>query len=132
MQKQINLNTKLLNKQTLYELLSQRFESEEKKLSEIPNPALLQDAQKSAKRIADAVRNNEKITVAEFEFTKENGIKFIKSIPESKLSKDIWNINYKKRKAQMLSYQGEGKRKPARYKNYVLNKVYNIMRVENK
>jgi len=41
-------------------------------------------------------------------------------------------INYKKRIAQMLSYQGEGKRKPARYKNYVLRKVYNIMRVKNK
>ncbi len=38
-------------------------------------------------------------------------------------------INYKTRTARMLSYQGLGKRKPARYKNYVLNKVYNIMRV---
>jgi len=35
----------------------------------------------------------------------------------------------KKRKiACMLSYQGENKRKPARYKNYNLSKVYNIMR----
>ena len=39
-------------------------------------------------------------------------------------------VDYKRRIARMLSYQGEGKRKPARYKNYVLTKVYNIMRVK--
>jgi len=37
-------------------------------------------------------------------------------------------INYRKRIARMISYQGEGKRKPARYKNYTLHRVYNIMR----
>lgn len=54
---------KTLNKQTLFELLSSRFEDEEKKLSQIPNPALLKDAKKSAKRIADAIRAGEKITL---------------------------------------------------------------------
>ena len=39
-----------------------RFESE-KKLSEIPNPSLLHDATKAAKRIAKAIKNNEKITL---------------------------------------------------------------------
>ncbi|MDB2562914.1 single-stranded-DNA-specific exonuclease RecJ, partial [Sulfurimonas sp.] len=63
MQNQTNLNTTLLDKHTLYELLSQRFSSEEKKLSEIPNPVLLQDASSSAKRIAEAIRNNERITL---------------------------------------------------------------------
>lgn len=37
-------------------------------------------------------------------------------------------IDRKKKIARMLSYQGEGKRKPARYKNYRLSRVYNIMR----
>jgi single-stranded-DNA-specific exonuclease len=52
-----------LDKQALFELLSNRFEGEDKKLSQIPNPALLQDAQKSAKKIADAIRENKKITL---------------------------------------------------------------------
>ena len=52
-----------LTKQTLHELLSSRFTCSDKKLSEIPNPALLQDAEKSALRIADAIRNNQKITL---------------------------------------------------------------------
>nr|WP_321267211.1 single-stranded-DNA-specific exonuclease RecJ [uncultured Sulfurimonas sp.] len=56
-----NINT--LDKQALFNLLSSRFESEEKKLSQIPNPALLQDAQISAKKIADAIRENKKITL---------------------------------------------------------------------
>ena len=63
MQNQTNLNTKLLDKNSLYELLSSRFSSEEKKLSDIPNPALLQDSTKAATRIADAIRNNERITL---------------------------------------------------------------------
>lgn len=63
MDKQLNLNTKLLDKPALYELLSSRFSNEEKKLSDIPNPALLQDATSSASRIAKAIRNNEKITL---------------------------------------------------------------------
>jgi single-stranded-DNA-specific exonuclease len=54
---------KILTKQNLYELLSSRFESEDKRLSQIPNPSLLQDADKSAKKIADAIRENKKITL---------------------------------------------------------------------
>ncbi len=53
----------ILNKHTLFELLSQRFDGEEKKLSQIPNPSLLQDADKSAKKIADAIKENKKITL---------------------------------------------------------------------
>ncbi|WP_373001768.1 single-stranded-DNA-specific exonuclease RecJ [Sulfurimonas sp.] len=56
-------NIPTLDKQALFELLSNRFESEDKKLSQIPNPALLQDAEKSAKKIADAIRKNKKITL---------------------------------------------------------------------
>jgi single-stranded-DNA-specific exonuclease len=52
-----------LTKQKLFEILSSRFDSEDKKLSQIPNPALLQDANKSAKRISDAIRENKKITL---------------------------------------------------------------------
>lgn len=40
-------------------------------------------------------------------------------------------IDFKHKEARMLSYQGEGKRKPARYKNYILDKVYHIMRTKN-
>jgi single-stranded-DNA-specific exonuclease len=52
-----------LNKENLFELLSQRFSSQEKKLSEIPNPDLLQNAPKAAKKIAEAIRENKKITL---------------------------------------------------------------------
>jgi len=52
-----------LDKFTLFELLDKRFCDGHKKLSQIPNPTLLQDAQKSAKKIAEAVRSNKKITV---------------------------------------------------------------------
>jgi len=55
--------TPLLDKHKLFEILSSRFNGEEKKLSDIPNPSLLQDAESSAKRIAHAIKNNEKITV---------------------------------------------------------------------
>ena len=51
-----------LNKSDLFEILSSRFESE-KRLSQIPNPALLHDATKAAKRIAHAINNNQKITL---------------------------------------------------------------------
>ena len=54
---------KILTKQTLFELLSLRFDTEEKKLSQIPNPVLLQDAEKSAKKIAQAIRENRRITL---------------------------------------------------------------------
>ena len=56
-------STQIINKQELYELLSSRFSDEDKKLSQIPNPSHLQDASKAAKRIADAIRNREKITL---------------------------------------------------------------------
>ena len=52
-----------LNKSDLFELLSQRFDKEDKKLSQIPNPALLTNADKAAKKIADAIRNNKRITL---------------------------------------------------------------------
>jgi len=52
-----------LDKLALFELLSSRFEGTDKKLSQIPNPALLQDAHKSAKKIAQAIRDNKKITL---------------------------------------------------------------------
>ena len=52
-----------LTKQELFNLLSQRFDSEDKKLSQIPNPALLQNASESAKKIAEAIRTNKRITL---------------------------------------------------------------------
>ena len=52
-----------ISKKELFALLSSRFDQEEKKLSQIPNPALLQDAPKAAKKIADAIRENKKITL---------------------------------------------------------------------
>ncbi|MEN8303190.1 MAG: single-stranded-DNA-specific exonuclease RecJ, partial [Campylobacterota bacterium] len=52
-----------LDKRALFELLSSRFKDEDKKLSQIPNPALLQDAPNAAKKIADAIRKNKKITL---------------------------------------------------------------------
>ena len=51
-----------ITKQDLFEILSSRFERE-KKLSEIPNPALLHDSTKAAKRIAKAIQEREKITL---------------------------------------------------------------------
>ncbi|WP_457749539.1 single-stranded-DNA-specific exonuclease RecJ [Sulfurimonas sp.] len=52
-----------LNKSNLFELLSKRFDTQDKKLSQIPNPQLLQDASKAAQRIAKAIRNNERISL---------------------------------------------------------------------
>ncbi len=52
-----------LTKQKLYNILLSRFETQDKKLSHIPNPALLKDATKSAKRIAQAIKNNQKIVL---------------------------------------------------------------------
>jgi len=52
-----------LSKTRLHEILSQRFETGFKKLSDIPNPSLLHDGIKSAKRIALAIQNNEKIYI---------------------------------------------------------------------
>ncbi len=56
-------NTSPLNKDALFALLSARFGDGYKKLSQIPDPALLQDANKAAQKIAHAVRNNKKITL---------------------------------------------------------------------
>lgn len=53
----------LLNKQTLAELLHSRFASGFSKLSDIPDPSNLADAEKAAKRIADAIRNKERIAL---------------------------------------------------------------------
>ncbi len=52
-----------LSKTRLHEILSQRFSTGFKKLSDIPNPALLHDGIKSAKRIALAIQNREKIYI---------------------------------------------------------------------
>ncbi|MDQ7067310.1 MAG: single-stranded-DNA-specific exonuclease RecJ [Sulfurimonas sp.] len=57
------MNLENLTKQTLYELLSQRFSADEKKLSEIPNPALLFNAPEAAKKIAEAIKAKKKITL---------------------------------------------------------------------
>ncbi|WP_229855170.1 hypothetical protein [Candidatus Sulfurimonas marisnigri] len=43
-------NTPLLDKSSLFEILTQRFDKEEKKLSQIPSPTLLQNAPKAAKK----------------------------------------------------------------------------------
>ncbi|MEA3331478.1 MAG: single-stranded-DNA-specific exonuclease RecJ [Campylobacterota bacterium] len=56
-------NLPILDKSALFELLSQRFDTQDKKLSQIPNPTLLHDGKKSAKKIAHAIKNDEKITL---------------------------------------------------------------------
>lgn len=53
----------LLNKAALFELLSLRFDTEETKLSQIPDPALLLNAQKAVTKIAEAIKNKKKITL---------------------------------------------------------------------
>ena len=55
-------NTPHITKSDLFEILSSRFDVE-KKLSQIPNPSLLHNADKAAQRIAHAIRNNERITL---------------------------------------------------------------------
>ena len=57
------MNTPTLTKNDLYNLLSSRFETEEKKLSQIPNPALLLNATDAALEIANTIRANKKITL---------------------------------------------------------------------
>ena len=54
---------RVLDKSSIKELLASRFAAEEKKLSQIPDPALLGDAQKAVKRIAQAIQNKERIAV---------------------------------------------------------------------
>ncbi len=53
----------LLDHSALEAFLSRRFEACSEKLSDIPHPDLLKDAQKGAKRLAKAIRNGEKIAV---------------------------------------------------------------------
>jgi single-stranded-DNA-specific exonuclease len=53
----------LLDKKTLFETLKRRFNGRFSKLSDIPHPSLLHDAERAAKRIADAIRNKERITL---------------------------------------------------------------------
>lgn len=52
-----------VTKQELFNLLSERFIGDEKKLSQIPSPALLHDASGAAKRIAQAIKDNKRITL---------------------------------------------------------------------
>jgi single-stranded-DNA-specific exonuclease len=53
----------LLDKRSLFETLQRRFGGHFSKLSDIPHPSLLHDATRSAKRIAKAIKNGEKITL---------------------------------------------------------------------
>lgn len=53
----------LLDKSSLERLLNQRFGTGFDKLSDIPDPALLVDAEKAAERIATAVRRGERIAL---------------------------------------------------------------------
>ncbi len=53
----------LLDKQQLHQLLYQRFGGAFSRLSDIPSPALLKDAEYAAKRIAKAIENRERITL---------------------------------------------------------------------
>ncbi|MBU1659697.1 single-stranded-DNA-specific exonuclease RecJ [bacterium] len=57
------LDTKPLDKAGLFKILNDRFGDGHKALCEIPNPALLQDAQKAAQKIAHAIKNKQKITL---------------------------------------------------------------------
>ena len=57
------MQLKILNKSALQQLLEQRFPDQEKKLSHIPNPALLHDASDAAQKIATAIREKKKITL---------------------------------------------------------------------
>jgi len=59
----LNLNEEMLDKSSLFKLLNNRFCDGHKKLSQIPNPNLLQDAQKAAKKIVQSIKENKKITV---------------------------------------------------------------------
>ena len=53
----------LLDKRGLEALLRSRFEAGFARLSDIPDPAGLTDAEKAARRIADAIRRNERIAL---------------------------------------------------------------------
>lgn len=53
----------LLDYTLLESFLTRRFEAQSEKLSDIPHPSLLKDALKGSKRLADAIRNGEKIAL---------------------------------------------------------------------
>lgn len=53
----------LLGKASLLKVLSQRFASGFAKLSDIPDPSLLLNAEKAAKRLAEAIRRGERIAL---------------------------------------------------------------------
>jgi single-stranded-DNA-specific exonuclease len=53
----------LLDKAKLQQLLNQRFSNGLSRLSDIPSPSLLQNADKAATRIADAIRQRQRITI---------------------------------------------------------------------
>lgn len=52
-----------LTKESIIAQLEARFDGQFKTLSDIPNPSLLADADKAAKRIANAIRTKEKIII---------------------------------------------------------------------
>ena len=54
---------RLLDKSSIEKLLKERFSEGEKRLSDIPDPTLLHDAPKAAKRVARAIQNRERIAV---------------------------------------------------------------------
>jgi len=56
-------NVKQLSKSNLFELLSKRFDCEDKKLSHIPDPSKLLNSTKAAKKIAQAIQTNRRITL---------------------------------------------------------------------
>ncbi len=56
-------NVPKLDLDTLKRKLDERFSDGFSKLSDIPDPSLLLNAPKAAKRIADAIRNKERITL---------------------------------------------------------------------
>ena len=56
-------NIPKLTKSDLFALLSKRFDTQEKKLSQIPHPQQLLNATKAAQKIADAIRQGKRITL---------------------------------------------------------------------
>lgn len=53
----------LLDHSALGSFLARRFEAQSEKLSDIPHPSLLKDAQKGVERLARAIRNGERIAL---------------------------------------------------------------------
>ncbi len=63
MSRQTLLDAPLLGQRSLEAFLNERFHLKSEKLSDIPHPSQLKDATKAAVRIANAIRNNEKIAL---------------------------------------------------------------------